>query len=149
MTGSASGVSSSAATSSIHDVPANASVGTGKLSSAAQEFESVLLGQWLQNAESSFGSVPGGDDDADSCGEQMQGFATQRLAGQLAASGGIGIARLVEQALRKAAERESSGSANVSPSTSAEGRDAAQSILRAQSASSAGQAYSVEAEHEQ
>ena len=71
------------------------------VTSAAQEFESILLGQWLQAAESSFGSAPGGPDDADTGGEQIQGFAVQRLAVQLAASGGVGIAQLLQDALTK------------------------------------------------
>lgn len=29
-----------------------------KVTSAAKEFESILLGQWLKDAESTFGSVP-------------------------------------------------------------------------------------------
>lgn len=72
-------------------------------SSSAQEFESILLGQWLQSAESSFGSAPGGEDDADAGGEQIQGFGVQHLASQLAGSGGIGIARIVQDALTRGA----------------------------------------------
>jgi len=144
-----SGSGVTASVSSSHRVPANVSVGTSKLSSAAQEFESVLLGQWLQNAESSFGSVPGGDDDADSCGEQMQGFATQRLAGQLTASGGIGIARLVEGALLKASRRKTIDSANPSSPSEIESRASQEGLAHARASSSAAQAYSVEAEHEQ
>jgi Rod binding domain-containing protein len=142
-----SGAAASASASPVHAAPANMSAGTSKLSSAAQEFESVLLGQWLQNAESSFGSVPGGDDDADSCCEQMQGFATQRLAGQLTASGGIGIARLVEGALLKASRHQTAGG-NSSPSAET-GSRASVKIAEAQSTNSAVQAYSVEVEHEQ
>jgi len=147
MSGSASGVVASV--SSSHRVPANVSVGTSKLSSAAQEFESVLLGQWLQNAESSFGSVPGGDDDADSCGEQMQGFATQSLAGQLTASGGIGIARLVEGALLKASQHKTIDSANSLSPSEAESHAFKEVLAQARTSSSAAQAFSVEAEHEQ
>lgn len=77
-----------------------------KLVSAAKQFESVLLGQWLQEAESSFASVPGGEENTDSGGQQMQGFATQQLATGLTASGGIGIAKLVQGALARASTRE-------------------------------------------
>lgn len=144
----AAGVLSSGAATFVRGVPTNASAGSSKLSSAAQEFESVLLGQWLQNAESSFGSVPGGDDDADSCDEQMQGFATQRLAGQLTASGGIGIARLVEGALLKASQREAAGSAAGASAGAAASRASAQGIAQAQGASSATDAYSTEVARE-
>lgn len=80
------------------------------LHKAAVEFESVLLGQWLQGAEKSFAGVPdGGDDDQDSGGEQMMGFAMQQLAGSLASRGVLGIGKLVERSLEKAA-----GTAGVS-----------------------------------
>jgi Rod binding domain-containing protein len=145
-----SAVSGTAASvSSSHGVSASTSVGRSKLSSAAQEFESVLLGQWLQDAESSFGGVPGSDDDVDPCGEQMQGFATQRLAGQLTASGGIGIARLVEGALLKASQRKAIDSAKSSSPSETESRVSEEGLAQARSSSSAAEAYSVEAEHEQ
>lgn len=72
-----------------------------KLSHAAVEFESVLLGQWLQSAQKSFATVPGSEDDEDAGGDQMLGFATQQLAQSIAKSGGLGIAKLVEHALEK------------------------------------------------
>lgn len=71
---------------------------------AAVEFESVLLGQWLESAQKSFAEVPGGEsEDADQGGEQMMGFAVQQLAGSLAKHGGLGLAKLVEKGLAKAA----------------------------------------------
>ena len=73
---------------------------TARLSSAAKEFESVLLGQWLKDAESSFGSVPGSEED-DACGEQMKEFAMQHVATEITDRGGIGIAPMVERALAK------------------------------------------------
>jgi Rod binding domain-containing protein len=112
-----------------------------KLAAAAQEFESVLLGQWLQSAESSFGSVPGGDDDADSCGEQMQGFATQRLATAFTASGGIGIARLVESALVKAENRAGNGQSASGDMTP--GLSSARHTAEEKTAATAAQAYAI------
>lgn len=73
---------------------------TARLSSAAKEFESVLLGQWLKDAESTFGSVPGSEED-DAGGEQMKDFAMQHLATEITNRGGIGIAPMVESALAK------------------------------------------------
>lgn len=70
-----------------------------QLAHAAKEFESILLGQWLQGAESSFGSVPGADDEADAGDEQMKSFAVQSLAKAFTDSGGIGLAKLVSKAL--------------------------------------------------
>lgn len=75
---------------------------------AAGEFESILLGQWLQGAESAFGSVPGSSDDADPGDEQMKSFALQSLAKTFTASGGIGLARIVGDALQ---QTKSAGSA--------------------------------------
>ena len=75
----------------------------GKLANAGVEFESVLLGQWLQSAEKSFGSVPGSDEEQeDAAGDQMLGFAMQQLAHSIAAHGGLGIAKLVEKGLAAA-----------------------------------------------
>lgn len=73
---------------------------TARLSSVAKEFESVLLGQWLKDAESTFGSVPGSEED-DAGGEQMKEFAMQHLATEITDRGGVGIAPMVEKALAK------------------------------------------------
>lgn len=88
----------------IGDLPVNAGAttntrgDTARLSSAAKEFESVLLGQWLKDAESTFGTIPGSDqDDAD--GEQYKEFAMQHVATEITDRGGIGIAPIVERAL--------------------------------------------------
>ena len=84
-------------------IPAGSQVSDTKLLSTAREFESILLGQWLQGAESSFGSVPGSDEDQDAGDDQMKGFAVQQLAKSLSESGGVGIAGLVSRALKKSA----------------------------------------------
>lgn len=73
---------------------------TTRLASAAKEFESVLLGQWLKDAESSFGTVPGSDED-DDAGQQMKDFAMQHVATEITDRGGIGIAPMVQRALAK------------------------------------------------
>jgi Rod binding domain-containing protein len=75
-----------------------------KIEKSAKDFESILLGSWLQQAEQSFGSVPGGDgdDDEDSGKEQFQGFAMQSLGTSMTASGGIGIAKMISKQLHKA-----------------------------------------------
>ena len=76
----------------------NTVTSTARLSSAAKEFESVLLGQWLKDAESSFGNVPGSEE-GDAGGEQMKEFAMQHVATEFTNRGGIGIAAMVERAL--------------------------------------------------
>ena len=77
-----------------------------KIEKSAKDFESILLGSWLQQAEQSFGSLPGGDDDgdADSGKDQFQGMAMQSLGASMTAAGGIGIARIISQQLHKAQE---------------------------------------------
>lgn len=87
-------------------LPATGSLATNvrgnaaRLTSAADEFESVLLGQWLKDAESTFGSVPGSEE-GDPGGEQMKEFTMQHLASEITNHGGIGIAPIVERALMK------------------------------------------------
>ncbi len=75
---------------------------TKHLTASAKEFESILLTQWLQSAESSFASVPGDDADDDGGGEQLKAFGTQFLARALSDAGGIGIGSLVAKALAHA-----------------------------------------------
>jgi Rod binding domain-containing protein len=85
-----------------------------KIDKAAQDFESILLTGWLQKAESSFGSVPGGvgddDEDGDPGKSQLQAIAVQALGGALAASGGIGIARMIAEHLKAQSAKAQSGS---------------------------------------
>ena len=77
-----------------------------KIEKSAKDFESILLGSWLQQAEQSFGSVPGGDDDdgSDLGKEQFQGMAMQSLGSSMTAAGGIGIAKMISKALYKSEE---------------------------------------------
>ncbi len=86
--------------------PTSASKEDAKIEKAGKDFESILLGSWLTQAEQSFAKVPGGDgeDDDDSSKDQFQGIAMQALAGSLTASGGIGIARMITKHLHSASE---------------------------------------------
>jgi Rod binding domain-containing protein len=95
--------------------PASAATENSKIEKSAKDFESILLGSWLQQAEQSFGSLPGGDDedDADAGKEQFQGLAMQSLGTSMTAAGGIGIARMIARQLHKAADLE--GAAKVPP----------------------------------
>lgn len=77
-----------------------------RIASTARQFESILLGQWLQGAESSFGAVPGEAEDQDAGGDQMKSFALQQLATSLANHGGIGISGLVSKALQKSSSTQ-------------------------------------------
>ncbi len=70
---------------------------------SAKDFESILIGQWLQGAEKTFATVPGGaGDDQDPGKDQLQGIAMQSLATSLTASGGLGLAKLVAKGLHQA-----------------------------------------------
>jgi Rod binding domain-containing protein len=74
-----------------------------KIEKSAKDFESILLGNWLQQAEQSFASLPGGDDEgADSGKEQFQSMAMQSLGTSMTAAGGIGIAKMISKQLHKA-----------------------------------------------
>jgi Rod binding domain-containing protein len=76
-----------------------------KIEKSAREFESMLLSNWLQQAEQSMASVPGADDDEDAgAREQMMSLGVQSLATVMTASGGIGIAKMISKALHSAAD---------------------------------------------
>jgi Rod binding domain-containing protein len=75
-----------------------------KIEKSAKDFESILLGSWLQQAEQSFGSLPDGDDDGeqDTGKDQFMGMAMQSLGTAMTAAGGIGIAKMISKQLHKA-----------------------------------------------
>lgn len=86
----------------LHGNPSAATV-DAKIEKSATDFESILLGSWLQQAEQSFGSLPGGDDeDADSGKDQYMSIAMQSLGTSMTASGGVGIAKMISNSLHKA-----------------------------------------------
>jgi len=88
-----------------------------KIEKSAKDFESILLGSWLQQAEQSFGSLPGGDEDGDedSGKEQFQGIAMQSLGAAMTNSGGIGIAKMISKQLHKAQDAEDAKAASAAP----------------------------------
>jgi Rod binding domain-containing protein len=98
---------------------ASAETDNAKIEKSAKGFESILLGSWLQQAEQSFGSLPGGDDeeDADPGKEQFQGIAMQSLGSAMTAAGGIGIAKMISKQLHKAEEMGAATAANVPPAS--------------------------------
>ena len=68
---------------------------------AAHDFESILVGQWLEKAEKSFASVPGTDPDQsrDSAHDQFQSIACESLSKGITKNGGFGIAAMIEKRL--------------------------------------------------
>jgi len=77
-----------------------------KIEKAAADFESILLAQWLEEAQQAFASAPGSDpdenQDADPGHGQFQSLAIQSLARSLTKSGGIGIAKMIVRQLEDA-----------------------------------------------
>lgn len=89
---------------------ARASNDSTKIDKSAKQFEAMLLSTWLQQAEQSFATVPGAEDDEDAAGrEQMMSMGVQSLGESLADSGGIGIARMIAKALHRAADKAENG----------------------------------------
>jgi Rod binding domain-containing protein len=94
----------------------SASTENAKIEKSAKDFESILLGNWLKQAEESFGSVPGGDgEDEDPGKEQFQGMAMQQLGTAMTAAGGIGIAKMIATQLHKAEDTKVSAAARMHP----------------------------------
>jgi Rod binding domain-containing protein len=96
-----------------------------KIDKAGKDFESILLGSWLSQAEQSFAKVPGGDgqdEDDDSGKDQFQGIAMQALAGSLTASGGIGIAKMITANLHKASDQKDADAAATKVEDSADAK---------------------------
>jgi Rod binding domain-containing protein len=93
----------------------NSSSDDAKIDKGAQQFEAILMDTWLKEAEQSFGSVPGGDDDQDAGGSQMMSLGVQSLATSLAASGGIGIGKMIAKAMHAKVDKpnmQNAGTAN-------------------------------------
>lgn len=79
---------------------------SAKIEKAAQNFESLLVGHWLEQAEKSFASVPGTNQDEqnDSSRDQFMSIACESLAKGLSKTGGFGIAAMINRSLQAAAE---------------------------------------------
>lgn len=68
----------------------------------AGEFEALLIGQILQSMGSSGGALWGGED---SSASSMIEFAQEHLAKSIAAGGGLGLAKVVQEGLRQKSSR--------------------------------------------
>lgn len=95
----------------LHDMQAQTGLqDRARIEKGAKEFEAMLLSSWLQQAEQSFATVPGSEDDEESVGrDQMMSLGVQSLAQTMANSGGIGIAKMIAKSLEAAAEKAQSG----------------------------------------
>ena len=77
-----------------------------KIKSTAQQFEALLIGQLLKTSREAGSSGwlgTGDDDDAGQIGVEM---GEQEFARMLAASGGLGLSKTIEAAMRQDAARE-------------------------------------------
>lgn len=82
-----------------------------KIEKSAKDFESILVGQWLEQAEKSFATVPGDDPDKkdqDVGQDQMRSIAFHSLAEGLTKAGGIGIAAMISKHLEAAEAKQNS-----------------------------------------
>lgn len=96
-------LSQARSTQALHNLQAQSKNGdSAKIEKAARDFESVLLGEWLQQAEKSFASVPGGDpnQDADPGHDQFQSIGCEFLGSALSKAGGIGIGAMISKHLK-------------------------------------------------
>jgi Rod binding domain-containing protein len=95
-----------------------------RIEKSAREFESMLLSNWLQQAEQSMASVPGADDDEDAgARDQMMSLGVQSLATAMTNSGGIGITAMIVKALHSAADSQQPG---VAPAGATETKELAE-----------------------
>ena len=70
-----------------------------KIHDAAQQFESLLMGQILSSVSQSSGGWLGSGED--SAGSAASGFAEQQLATMMAQKGGLGLAKLISEGMQR------------------------------------------------
>jgi Rod binding domain-containing protein len=95
---------------------------SSKIDKAAHDFESILVGQWLEKAEKSFATVPGTDPDQnrDSGRDQFQSIACQYMAQGLSKSGSFGIASMITRHLTAAEAKNGDGTPMPDPDSSSQ-----------------------------
>jgi len=71
---------------------------TRKITQAAQQFEALLIGQILHSAHDGDGGWLGSDDSSGTCATD---FAEEQLANTISQQGGLGLAKMIEQGLRR------------------------------------------------
>jgi Rod binding domain-containing protein len=88
----------------LHRLKSEQSSGdNSKIEKGAREFEAMLLATWMQQAEQSMASVPGADDEEMAGKDQMMSLGVQSVSTALAASGGIGIGKMIAQSMHRMA----------------------------------------------
>ncbi len=93
-----------------------------KIEKSAQDFESILVGQWLEQAEKSFATVPGDDPDKkdqDPGQDQLRSMALHSLAEGFTKAGGFGLARMISEKLEATeATQAAAGDSHAAPGKS-------------------------------
>jgi Rod binding domain-containing protein len=87
-----------------HDNPTN-------IHEAAQQFESLLIGQLLKTAHDAGGSGWLGTDD-DDAGQTGIGFGEEQFSRMIAASGGLGLAPMIESGMKAEAAKGTNNGSN-------------------------------------
>ncbi len=82
-----------------------------KIHEAAQQFESLLIGELLKTAHEAGGSGWLGTDD-DDAGQTGVGFGEEQFSRMLASAGGLGLTPMIESGLK--AEASAKGQLNAS-----------------------------------
>jgi Rod binding domain-containing protein len=77
-----------------------------KLRSAAQQFEALLIGELLKTSREAGSSGWLGTGDDDGAGQTAVEVGEQEFARMLAASGGLGMSRMIEAGMKREAARE-------------------------------------------
>ena len=73
-----------------------------KIQDAAQQFESLLIGQILATVSEDGGWLGSGGDSASSC---ASGFAQEQLAAMMAKQGGFGLSKMIAQGLEQSSAK--------------------------------------------
>jgi Rod binding domain-containing protein len=92
----------------VNQLKSPESLTDAKIDKGAKEFEAILVGNWLQQAEQSFATLPGTDDDdgdKDVASDSVMSFGVEALSKSLAASGGLGIGKMIAKAMHAAADK--------------------------------------------
>ena len=91
----------------VQQMRSSESLSDAKINKGSKDFEAILVGSWLQQAEQSFATIPGADDDSDKdvASDSVMSFGVQALSTSLAASGGIGISKMIAKAMHAAADK--------------------------------------------
>ncbi len=85
-----------------------ASSKTSKLHEAAQQFEALMIGEMMKSVHENSSSGWLGSDDGEGGDNQAMEMAESQFANSLAANGGLGLARMVEQSVGQQDEKLSS-----------------------------------------